>query len=111
MGTQRKSLWESAKAKLDEEDQDFLAFDGQDRLEVLDKLGETAHAAHEECVRKKWRIKIPGKRGGKIIVRDLLSKVVHWLKVFKEVGDQVVQYDPGHVALPWAGIRFLLQVS
>ena len=29
---------------------------------------------------------------------------------FKEVGDIAVQYDPGHAALPWAAIRFFLQV-
>jgi hypothetical protein len=30
--------------------------------------------------------------------------------MFKQVGDVAVQYDPAHAALPWAGIRFLLQV-
>lgn len=29
---------------------------------------------------------------------------------FKEIGDIIVQYDPGHAALPWAGFRFLLMV-
>jgi hypothetical protein len=30
---------------------------------------------------------------------------------FKEVGDMIVQYDPGHAALPGAGVRLLLQVD
>lgn len=33
------------------------------------------------------------------------------MEKFKGVGDVAVQYDPGHAALPWAAIRFLLQVS
>lgn len=27
------------------------------------------------------------------------------------IGDTIVQYDPGHAALPWAAVRFVLQVS
>lgn len=30
---------------------------------------------------------------------------------FKVVGDQAVQYDPGHAALPWACVRFFLQLA
>ena len=33
-----------------------------------------------------------------------------WVEKFKEVGDTIIQYDPGHAALPWAGVRFVLQV-
>lgn len=52
----------------------------------------------------------PG-QGKKVIVRDVLSKIAHWIEMFKSVGDQVISYDPGHAALPWAGIRFLLQIA
>lgn len=41
---------------------------------------------------------------------DLFSKIVKWIDIFKQVGDAAVQYDPVHAALPWAGVRFLLQV-
>lgn len=30
------------------------------------------------------------------------------LHKFKEIGDIVTQYDPAHLALPWAGVRFIL---
>lgn len=30
---------------------------------------------------------------------------------FKEIGDVAVQYDPSHAALPWVGVRMVLQVS
>ena len=36
---------------------------------------------------------------------------MRWVRKFVEVGDVVAQYDPGHAALPWALVRFVLQVS
>ena len=33
-----------------------------------------------------------------------------WIGRFKEIGDIAIQYVPVHAALPWAGVRFLLQV-
>lgn len=40
-----------------------------------------------------------------------MEKIIVWVDKFKEIGDNVVAYDPAHAALPWAGVRFLLQVS
>ena len=51
------------------------------------------------------------RNGKEIVLRDVLEKIIRWLNYFKAVGDAAVQYDPGHAALPWAGVRFLLQVS
>ncbi|KAJ4181013.1 hypothetical protein NW755_011305 [Fusarium falciforme] len=44
-----------------------------------------------------------------INLSDLASNAITWLNKFKEVGDIIVQYDPGHAALPWAATRFILQ--
>jgi len=60
------------------------------------------------CIAKRWRIK--GRKGQTIIIRDVLEKIANWIDKFKSIGDQAVSYDPGHAALPWAGIRFILQV-
>lgn len=46
-----------------------------------------------------------------MILRDIFNKMVIWINMFKQIGDTVVQYDPGHAALPWAGVRFILQVA
>lgn len=46
-----------------------------------------------------------------MIVRDVLGKMVKWIDHFKKISDIAIQYDPVHAALPWAGVRFLLQVS
>ena len=56
---------------------------------------------------KRWKYK---KGNKEIIIRDKLEKVVVWVNKFKELGDIAVQYDTGHASLPWAGIRFILQV-
>jgi hypothetical protein len=115
MGSHTQSLWTSAAGTLDESDQSLLTFDqnneinDQSTLDIIDSLTYTTNEAYETCVRKRWQIKLPGKKD-KIIVRDLLGKITQWIQVFKNVGDQAVSFDPGHAALPWAGARFLIQV-
>ena len=54
-----------------------------------------------------WKVKL---RGEEIVLRDVGMKILHWVDMFKQIGDIIVQYDPVHAALPWAGFRFLLQV-
>lgn len=44
------------------------------------------------------------------MIRDVFSKISIWLEKLVGVGDVAVSYDPGHAALPWTGIRFLLKV-
>jgi hypothetical protein len=60
------------------------------------------------CLKGRWTYK---KGNKEIIIRDQLEKVVEWVNKFKEVGDTAIQYDPVHAALPWAGVRFFLQVG
>ena len=45
------------------------------------------------------------------MVRDVFNGISTWIDKFKKVGDMAVQYDPGHAALPWAAVRFFLQVG
>ena len=49
-------------------------------------------------------------KGEEVVLRDVGMKILHWVATFKQIGDIIVQYDPVHAALPWAGFRFLLQV-
>jgi hypothetical protein len=62
----------------------------------------------EECIKKRWKVSIKGRT---IILSDLLEKVAVWVNKFVAVGDTAVQYDPGHAALPWVAIRFILKAS
>lgn len=63
----------------------------------------------DECTRKRWNY--TRSNGQKVVLWDVLNKIVKWVNRFKELGDMAIQYDPGHAALPWATIRFLLQAS
>lgn len=118
MSSPTLSLWQSATGKMDQDEINFLTFDQADiqesncpkALDIIESYMSTTREAYKTCVRKRWQIKIPGKQE-KIIVRDLLGKITHWIEVFKNVGDQAVSFDPGHAALPWAGARFLLQIA
>ena len=77
----------------------------------LDYLAEVLKLANESkttCIQK--RIKYTRKSGETVIVRDLFEKIIRWVDTFKGVVDVAIQFDPLHAALPWAGIRFVLQV-
>ena len=82
---------------------------GTDKLAILDNILEHIERKKQACLEKRW--KYHKKNGDVIIIRDVLDKVATWLEKFKEIGDIIVQYDPTHAALPWAGVRLLLQVS
>ena len=62
----------------------------------------------EECESKQWTILAGTSRTVK--VRDIFEKIAKWIGKFVAVGDVAVQYDPTHAALPWAAVRFILQV-
>ena len=41
------------------------------------------------------------------MIRDVCAKMVSWIEKFIGVIDVIVQYDPVHLALPWAAILIL----
>lgn len=104
----RNDLWASAVAELNDKDRENINFSCPDRLDILSDLLKLTTQSKEECVKKRWRY--TRKSGETIIFVDLFSKLARWIDMFKQVGDTAVQYDPVHAALPWAGVRFLLQV-
>jgi len=102
-------LWTTAVAKLRDEDRCNIDFDRPEKLGILSELLKVTQKEGQRCVGKAWRFK--RQSGETVIVRDLFAKIAQWIDHFKAVGDVVAQYDPVHTALPWAGVRFLLQVS
>ena len=78
-------------------------------LSTLKDLLEAVNRKRLVCLEKRWKYK--KSNGEVLILRDLLEKLGVWVNKFKEVGDVATQYDPVHAALPWACMRFLLQVS
>jgi len=104
---QNNDLWALAVEKVPPEDRDSLIFD-YDKLSTLLQLKQDADEARKKCDER--RLSYKRKNGQKVILRDVIGKLVKWISMFKEVGDTVMQYDPAHAALPWAAIRILLQV-
>ncbi|KAF4458312.1 hypothetical protein FALBO_14955 [Fusarium albosuccineum] len=84
-------------------------FDRESKQRTLGELLKTTDQARQSMVDKSWSFK--RKTGEVVFVRDVLAKAVKWINHFKDVGDVIVQYDPTHAALPWAGVRFLLNVA
>jgi hypothetical protein len=73
----------------------------------IEELVSLTRMKQDECEKKSYKFHFQGKE---IILRDVAEKTVRWLDTFKAVGDVVANFDPVHASLPWAGVRFLLQV-
>lgn len=78
-------------------------------VETVNEALQAVQAKQRTCLQKRWTLKTNS--GRRIIICDVLDKIAFWINKFKEVGDIAVQYEPTHASLPWAGVRFLLQVS
>jgi hypothetical protein len=99
-------LWKKAFDKLSVNDKESLPFTDDDRHNYLDRVLERTAESRDACREKGLKFKLGEKT---FVVRDLADKIMSWVEKFIQIGDIVVQYDPGHAALPWAGIRLLLQ--
>jgi len=62
-----------------------------------------------ECDSKRWTLFKRGD-GTEVKLRDVLEKITFWVRRFESIGDAVTQFDPVHAALPWAGVKFLIEV-
>jgi len=98
-------LWSKAYKQLPEEYKKGL--DNLDKVDILQKLFASAKQAEEQNAAKQCKLKLGDKE---IDVRKKAEGLVGWINKFKEIGDIVMQYDPVHAALPWAGVRFILMV-
>ena len=102
-----ESLWEKAVTALNNKDKEDFDFNQTDKLAILADVLTAVENKKRLCIENRWKYR---KGGREIVIRDQLEKVALWVKKFVEVGDAIAQYDPGHASLPWAGVRFLLQV-
>lgn len=104
-----RDIWAIAFEKLSDEEKAALPHSSSDpKLDILENLRVIVNLKRDECEKKGWKFEF---RGRQIILRDVAEKIVFCINKFKEVGDVTVNFDPVHAALPWAGIRFLLQVE
>src|SRR5436190_16466334 len=101
-------LWAQAASGLSEDIRSNINFSCPDKLKIVSELQTLTEQSKEECISKKWRYK--RKTGETVIFQDIFAKLVKWIDLFKQIGDAAVQHDPVHAALPWAAVRFLLEV-
>jgi hypothetical protein len=90
------------------------AFDSQDlnqQCETLKGIGFQANALESVSEARSFVEKILNDKKKKAWKIELIGmKLLSWMDKFKEIGDIIVQFDPVHAGLPWAGFRFLLKV-
>ncbi|KAJ5055830.1 hypothetical protein J3E72DRAFT_203080, partial [Bipolaris maydis] len=102
------SLWDTANDELDPKIQEILATVNKDNGSVIDAVLEEAVTQQKSLATKRWKATIGGKE---VILRDVFAKIIRWIDHFKAVGDIAVQFDSGAASLPWAAVRFLLQIA
>ena len=108
-----RSLWAEAFKALNLEDQKSCEAlraepNNQEPFSArVNGLLSSTKQLQKKCEDKTYRF-VFGKKT--IVMRDTVGNVIKWLNKFKAVGDIIVQFDPVHAALPWAGFRLLLQV-
>ena len=113
VGGAGKSLWRRAlcspELTSERETLETIQVDINTRspAEVASDLGTMTEGILNKKRGKDWKISF---RGDEIILKDIGMKILRWVDKFKEIGDIVVQYDPVHAALPWAGFRIILKV-
>jgi hypothetical protein len=99
-------LWKKAFDELSDSDKESLPFTDDDKRNYLENVLDQTARSRDACRERGLKFKFGEKT---FVVRDLADKILSWVEKFKEIGDIAVQYDPGHAALPWAGIRLVLQ--
>ena len=61
---------------LSEEDRKLIAFDGQNRLDVLSDLAQLVTSAKDYSTEERWQLHRPGGDGQTAILRGLFSKII-----------------------------------
>lgn len=107
-----RDLWDLAFETLSSETKKTISpimspIKAEPRLEILRHLRNAAVEKQTECEDQRWKFDFNGRQ---LNLRDVAEKIIVWIDKFKEIGDIAVNFDPVHASLPWAGIRFLLEV-
>lgn len=105
------SLWARALSSLPEQDQRIFHVSSNpppNTSQILDDILSALEKQRDRCTRDRW--KIAGRGGKSVVIRDVCAKIAAYITKFMGVVDVVVNFDPVHMALPWAGVRFVLQL-
>lgn len=104
----QRDPWVIALQRLPEKDREgLLVSDQVSQNNVLEQLSAEVRQQQRSFEADPFQFNFRGRR---IVPREITDRALTVLDKFKEIGDVAVNFDPVHVALPWAGFRFLLQV-
>lgn len=111
LSTQSQDFLKKALALLDEQNRRIIqAYIPKSTTDIEPALRYVLDAAKQQktlCESKRWRIRFGD---SDITLRDEADEMFRRLDKIKQFGDIVVNVDPLHAGLPWAGIRLLLEV-
>ncbi|KAF5013361.1 hypothetical protein FDECE_608 [Fusarium decemcellulare] len=107
--THAQSLWDRAFDSLNGDLKLALNQATTRKRDILAAVLEAAEDKRATCLRRSWKVK--RSNGEVVVIRDLLEKIAKWVDRFKAVGDVASQFDAGSASLPWAAVRFLLQIT
>lgn len=103
--------WAEAHSRLSNKEQEVIArsltADRGDTDLIPEIILRDVRAKREICDKKRWTFRCGDHT---VQLRDTADKVLNWLVKLKAAGDIVSNVDPLHAGVPWAGIRFLIQV-
>ncbi|KAL8958324.1 MAG: hypothetical protein Q9193_004597 [Seirophora villosa] len=100
--------WTKAVDSLSPEDRQAIDFSRIEKSAILSDLLHAAEQQKQTYMQERW--KFTKQNGDVVVVRDVCEKLIKWVNNFKEVGDVAIQYDQAHASLPWAAVRFCLQI-
>ncbi len=103
------SRWGRAVAELSVKDQKRFQVVGAEPKQLMQDIVSVLESQRDRCQRDRWKVR--SFHGQELIVRDICAKFIACVKKFMGVVDIVVSFDPIHAALPWAAVRFVLQVG
>lgn len=79
----------------------------RDPLKCLNAILTATEDVKDACYQKMWKFQW---RGEEVILRDVAEKTIVWVNKFKAMGNMISQCDPVHLAIPWAPIKYIMEV-
>jgi hypothetical protein len=104
-----RNLWLEATASLSDKERAAIVVTNLSQENISKSALETVKREQERSEMNPLTFSFGGK---KVLVRDVLSRILKWTKKFQEAAEFIVGLDvSGHAAIPWSAIKFFLDVS
>jgi hypothetical protein len=98
-----------AASTLSDDDKGLINIEGLQKGNLAQAVLDLAREQQKKCEGKQWKFSF---KGNQVAVRDVLKSIISWTEKFKRVVDFAVSMDAsGHAALPWACVKFCLEVG